>query len=70
MKVKIDKDACIGSATCVGICGQVFELGGDGKAEITEEYRGEKPIEGEVPNEIECVKNAADSCPVDAILVE
>lgn len=70
MKVKVDKNTCIGSATCVGLCGEVFELGDDAKVQITEEFRGDKLIVGEVPNDLDCVEEAEASCPVEAITVE
>ena len=53
--VKVDKDKCIGCGTCEGICGEVFELGDDGKAEVKSQ------------KEIPCVKEAIESCPVNAI---
>lgn len=70
MYVKIDEEACIGCGTCVGLCGEVFELGDDGKGHITEEYRGDSPFEGEVPDDVECVEDGAENCPTDAIAVE
>lgn len=70
MKVKIDQETCIGSATCVGLCGEVFELDNKNKAQITKKYRGDKPSSGTVPDDVDCVKTAEDSCPVDAIKVE
>ena len=56
---EIDKGACIGCGTCVALCSEVFELGSDGKAQIKE---------GADTNS-ECVKEAAEACPVNAIKV-
>ncbi len=42
MKVKVDEQTCIRCGTCAVVCGKVFEIGPDGKANITEKYRGEK----------------------------
>ncbi len=56
-KIIIDKDLCIGCGTCVAIASKNFKLGDDGKAEVIEPVGdGEKAI-----------KEAIDSCPVDAI---
>lgn len=57
-KIKVDKDKCIGCGACVASCGN-FEMK-DGKA---------KPKKSEV-DKITCEKEAADSCPVDAISIE
>lgn len=70
MKVTIDKETCIGAAVCVGLCNEVFELGDEGKSNITETYRGKIVYEGEVPEDVECVYEAEENCPVQAITVE
>ncbi len=57
MKVKVDKNICIGCGTCVVIAPKSFKLGDDGKAEIV------KPQE----DSEEKIKEAVDSCPVSAI---
>lgn len=69
-KVEIDKEGCIGCGTCVGLCGEVFELGDEGKAHIIEDYRSGGSFEGEVPEDMDCVHTAEENCPTDAILVE
>jgi len=51
--VKIDKEKCIGCGACASICPESFKMTGD-KAEFT----GKKA---------ECMKDAKDSCPVEAI---
>lgn len=53
--VKIDKQKCIGCGACVSVCPEVFEMGNDGKAKI------------KAQKNIPCVKEAIESCPVNAI---
>lgn len=55
MKVKVDKNKCIGCGLCVSLCPDVFELGPEGKSQV----KGE---EGECN-----LKEVAESCPVGAI---
>jgi ferredoxin len=57
MKVKVDKNICIGCGTCVVIAPKSFKLGDDCKAEIVEPQEDNK----------EKIKEAVDSCPVSAI---
>jgi ferredoxin len=69
-KVKIDKEMCIGCGLCASLCEEVFSLGDDGKAEIVEKYRGDDSSVGNVPDDIDCVDSAVESCSVDAISKE
>ncbi|MDK2919048.1 MAG: ferredoxin [Candidatus Petromonas sp.] len=62
MKVKVDKDTCIGCGMCEGICPKVFKMNSEGTADVTVENP-----DGEAK---ECAKEAADSCPVEAIIIE
>ena len=62
MKVKVNKDACIGCGACAEICDEVFEINDEGLSvakveEVKEELQDE-------------VRDAADSCPTAAIEVE
>lgn len=57
MKIYIDKEKCIGCGACVSICPKVFVLK-DGKA-VAKANTNEN-----------CAKEAADSCPVQAIEVK
>ena len=59
-KVTVDKDLCVASAVCETICPEVFEV--DEYAQVKEDVDLSK-----YENEI---KEAADSCPTQAILVE
>jgi len=57
MKVKVDKDKCIGCGLCVSLAPKSFKLGEDGKSQAIES----------VGDDLETIKNAAESCPVSAI---
>jgi len=60
MKVHIE-DTCTACGLCVDTCPEVFQMGSD-KAEV---------IVDEVPAEFEdAARQAADECPVEAIIVE
>lgn len=56
-KVTVDKDKCIGCGTCVALAPKSFKLGDDGKSFVIEP----------VGNDEATLKNAVESCPVDAI---
>lgn len=58
MNVTIN-DSCIGCGACESICSEVFSI--DGIAQVNE---------AAVADNIDCVKEAADACPVSAIEVE
>ncbi len=53
--IKVDKGKCIGCGLCASICPEVFEMGKDGKAQAKAQKK------------IPCVKEAIESCPVNAI---
>ena len=59
-KVTIDEDACAASAVCEAICPEVFEV-----KDIAEVKKGVDLNEYEVE-----IKEAAESCPTQAILIE
>ena len=61
MKIKIDKQKCLGCEVCINLCPEVFELK-DGKSKIKENVDLEKNKD--------CIKEAIDSCPVAAIVKE
>ena len=62
MKGYVDKDVCIGCGLCEGICPKVFKMDRDGKASASENEILETLIED--------TKDAANQCPVEAIIVE
>lgn len=61
MKAKVDPDMCTGCGLCPDICPAVFEMDGDvAKAKLD-------PVP---PDAEEDCREAADSCPVEAISIE
>lgn len=71
-KVKVDRELCIGAASCVAVAPDTFDLDSEGKAVIkkkdgttTSDYVAYEDI-----NDTEVsILNAARSCPVNAIIV-
>ena len=63
MKVKVNKDVCIGCGACCAIANGYFEIGEDRLAEVSSIFN-----EKDVPEEQEeDVRDAMDSCPTSAI---
>jgi ferredoxin len=63
MKVKVNKDICIGCGAWTDIANGYFKIGDDGLAEVNDIFQ-----EKDVPeNEEENVQDATDSCPTSAI---
>jgi ferredoxin len=59
-KVTVDQEKCIGCGNCQDVCPDVFAIEDDGKSHVK---KG-------APLDKECVKEAAENCPVEAITVE
>lgn len=59
MKLKVDKDICIGCGACQAICPDVFEIDDDGLAVSIVEEVNEDIMEDAI--------DAKEGCPVDAI---
>ncbi len=59
MKVRVDREVCVGTGSCVSICPEVFELDDEGIS---------VPKVDVVPSDVEdTCREAVESCPVDAI---
>ena len=70
-KVTVNKETCISCMACASLCGDVFEIGEDGKSQITKKFRTESPTEGIVGEELaECVQDVDSACPSQSIKVE
>ncbi len=62
MKVKVNKEACIGCGACAAICDKIFMIDDEGLSKV---------IKPEVPKEEEqAAKDAIESCPTGAIVEE
>ena len=73
--VKVDRNSCISCGVAPNLCAEVFEFGEDnGKTRIVEKFSTETSEEtsvGDVPDNLHaCVKEAAETCPVQAITIE
>jgi ferredoxin len=71
-KVKVDRDLCIGAASCTAVSPNAFDLDSEGKAVIkkkdgtsTSDWVNGADIDAAQDE----VVNAAKSCPVDAIII-
>lgn len=62
MKIKVDPEVCVGTGSCISISPELFELNDEGVATVKA---------AEVPSELaSACREAAESCPVEAISVE
>jgi len=68
MKIKLDRNLCIGCGSCQVLCPKQFELIDDGKSHI----RGaeKKEFEELEVQKLECAESAAEACPVQCIFIE
>ena len=60
MKPRVDRDVCIGSAVCVSIAPDVFELDDQGQSHVANADAGTEAQ----------FREAAESCPAQAIILE
>lgn len=73
LKIKVDKDLCIGAASCIVVDPAHFEINTEGKAEVKPAEN--EPMAGyELELDVdeagkETLLNAAQSCPTQAIFI-
>lgn len=67
-KVIYDREACVGAGACTVVCEKFWKMNDDGKADLIGGDPNNEIIIGE--EDLPCNKQAADSCPVDAIRIE
>jgi ferredoxin len=63
--VEVDQDLCIADQVCASMHPDIYEMGDDGFAHVVDGME-ELDDEGDIDRAIE----AAEACPVDAIIVE
>ena len=59
-KITVNQETCIGCGNCQDVCPEVFSIEDDGISHV----------KTGAPLNLECVKEAAENCPVTAITVE
>ena len=65
MKVKVNKDVCVGCGACQAIAPSVFEFNDEGYAEAKEETNNLETMDEELKND---VMDALEGCPTGAIV--
>ena len=68
-KIVLEYSKCIGCGSCEAVCSKHWKLGDGGKAELLNSEKKGDNFEVEV-KEIECNKEAVESCPVQCIKIE
>jgi len=73
MRVRVDRELCIGAASCIALLPEVFELDEEAKAVIKRAV-GEKTSDWvdykDLPVEAAMILEAARACPTNAIFIE
>lgn len=56
--IKVDEKKCIGCGLCANMCSQVFKMNDQNKSEVISQ------------KDKNCAKEAAEACPVKAIIIQ
>ena len=73
MKIIHQRKKCIGCASCVNICPNLFKMAEDGKASfLSSEAKHDLKTEEAVLEikDSECAEEAVDACPVQCIIMK
>ena len=66
MKIKIEREKCIGCGACASICPNHFKMAEDGKSQLIDGLsKSEKKVE-----KLGCAEDAVEGCPVQCIYIE
>jgi ferredoxin len=68
VKIKLEREKCIGCGSCVAVCSKYFELTEDGKSHIKNTNIQE--VEELEVEKIECAESAAEACPSQCIHIQ
>lgn len=70
MKIILEREKCIGCGSCAALCPKYWEMAEDGKTRLSGSKKtGEAVYELEVEKQ-ECNQEAADTCPVQCIIIK
>jgi len=65
MKIKLEREKCIGCGSCAALCPKYFEMADDGKSHIKNATK--QDVEELETAKLECAESAAEACPVQCI---
>ena len=68
MKIKLEREKCIGCGSCQAVCPNFFELYEDGKSHIKNAQK--QDIEELEVEKVECAETAVQACPAQCIYIE
>jgi len=68
MKIKLEREKCIGCGSCVALCSKHFELVEDGKSHIVGATK--QDIEELDIEKSDCADQATQACPAQCIYIE
>ncbi len=69
-KIIIEHEKCIGCGSCAAVCSKYFEMADDGKSKLKgceKNSAGNFELE---TNDLDSAQTAAESCPVQCIIIE
>ena len=70
IKIIHDKKKCIGCGACITICPTMFEISENQIANLKNSKEINGVFELEIDNNIDCIKEAANVCPVEIIKIQ
>ena len=68
MKIKLEREKCIGCGSCQALCPKYFEIIEDGRSHIVGAEK--KDMEELEVVKLECAESATEACPVQCIYIE
>lgn len=68
MKIKIEREKCIGCGSCAALCPKYFEIIDDGKSHLKNAVKAD--IEELEVIKPDCAESAVEACPAQCIHVE
>jgi ferredoxin len=68
MKLRLERNECVGCGSCVALCAELFDIASDGRSSIKDVEL--KDVQEKELDEVSCSKDAAESCPVNCIHIE